>query len=190
MCIQPSIRPTYISYLLRQTDPRGEIANWTQCPNKCLHVVRGQRSWATKRIHIAHGARHRACVLLLFNTYWTIHLFFSYRVYYGVLCKRYFRKPPVLLTIIVSDKTNDKCSFPVLKFNRTANQKCWSNYILSCRGSETFWWREKRKHSPVFVPVVSRKNCGLRCGISESFYSPGTFHKSQRCIPWISVLSD
>ena len=53
-CIQSSMRPTYISYLLEQTDSGGEIANWTRCPNKCLHVVRGQSSWATKPIHIAH----------------------------------------------------------------------------------------------------------------------------------------
>lgn len=44
VCIQPSIRPTYLSYLLKQTDAGGEIAKWTQCPNKCLHVVQGQRS--------------------------------------------------------------------------------------------------------------------------------------------------
>lgn len=141
-CIQPSMRPTYISYLLKQTDSGGEIANWTQCPNKCLHVVQGQRSWATKPIHIARQAWHRGCVhCLLLNAYWTIHLFFSYGVYYGVLCKKYFRKQcgPTLLNIIVADKTNKtKCSFPVLKFSRTAKQKLCntmhlflSNYILS-----------------------------------------------------------
>lgn len=48
VCIHPKMRPTYISYLLKQTDSGGEIANWTRCLNKCFHVVQSQSSWATK----------------------------------------------------------------------------------------------------------------------------------------------
>lgn len=78
---------TYLSYLLKQTDAGGEIAKWTQCPNKCLHVVQGQRSWATKPILLARWARHRVCVNLLLNAYWTIHLLFSFWFIVGFYAK-------------------------------------------------------------------------------------------------------
>lgn len=64
VCFLPPIRPTYISYRLKPTNSGGEIAQWIQCPNKCLHVVQGQRSRATKPIHLARWSPHRACVKL------------------------------------------------------------------------------------------------------------------------------
>lgn len=99
--IQPWMRPTYISYLLEQTDSGGEIANWTRCPNKCLHVVRGQDLEPQNQSTLLIRLNTEPLFTCFKNAYWTIHLFFTYGVHYGVLCKKYVSEKccPFLLHI-------------------------------------------------------------------------------------------
>lgn len=173
-CIQPSMSPTYISYLLKQTESGGEIANSTQCPSKCLHVVQSQRFWATKPVHTSlhWGFTQSLCSVL--NAYWTIHLFFLHRFYYGVLCKKHIRQqfsPFSPENSFVDKSNNTECYFPVLKFNRTAKQKLYKKkrylniyiymkqqlLLMPCRAENCFGagGRVSEKHRTLFVPVVT-----------------------------------
>lgn len=59
-CSLPHPVPVTCWHDVGQTEPGAETANRTQCPDKCLHVVQSQQSWATKLIHMSPGFPGRA----------------------------------------------------------------------------------------------------------------------------------